>query len=131
MTVAQAIKKNCTSYTESLETSATFLSAWERQQSIERFSNCSYHEIFTRFPQAPDGLYRFVFQNGQIVVATSLNGYDAAHYGPLPPVPPALASGEKSAAFLPVSFAPGRDTGAAVHRVSRFSGRHCSPSSPT
>lgn len=81
----QAIETNCSAYINVLESSSGF-PLWERWQSSDRFSNCTYHEIATRFPDVPNSLPQLVFRQGKFEFISQPDMADARRYMPLPPL---------------------------------------------
>lgn len=99
---SQAIEANCSSYINVLESSSGF-PLWERWQSSDRFSNCTYHEIATRFPDVPNSLPQLVFCQGKFEFISQPDMADARRYMPLPPLELAKRI-DGDAHFLPVRW---------------------------
>ncbi|KAK1830934.1 hypothetical protein QBC39DRAFT_353001 [Podospora conica] len=96
----KAIEANCSAYIDVLESTSIF-PQWERWQSSERFSNCTFHEIATLFADVPDGLSELAFREGKFVFIAQPNMTDGRRYKPLPPLELAKKV-EGGARFLPI-----------------------------
>lgn len=98
----QAIEANCSSYINVLESSSGF-PLWERWQSSDRFSNCTYREIATRFPDVPNGLSQLVFRQGKFEFISQPDMTDARRYKTLAPLELAKRI-DGNGRFLPVRW---------------------------
>lgn len=92
----------------SLEESARFKIAKERWEAADRFYNCTIHDIFQSFPDAPSGASVLVFRHGRLQYIPKPDNVTATIYGPKDPLVPSLVGdddgNDKNVDFLPVRF---------------------------
>ncbi|PKS08380.1 hypothetical protein jhhlp_005324 [Lomentospora prolificans] len=99
----KTVKKNCSAFIESLETSRWAVLPWERWQVANQFANCTYHELFTEYPDAPDGANVLVWEDQKFSFSPRPEAERAKNYGPGDPLDVTLGMGdEPSPDFLPI-----------------------------
>jgi len=96
--VTNAVETSCKAYVDRLETSATFTQSWERSESVDRFANCTLHQIFVQFPHAPPE------EGAGEQFYLGPNSTDPGRYGPLPALEPTSGTGVHAADFVPVGL---------------------------
>ncbi|KAK0715327.1 hypothetical protein B0H67DRAFT_683589 [Lasiosphaeris hirsuta] len=99
--IVKATQANCSAHLDSLESSSAFFPL-ERWDSSKRFSNCTFHQITSRFAKVPDGIPKLIFRDGGLVSTREPNMEDAQLYNPPPPLESVLKVEEKTAPFLPI-----------------------------